>query len=515
MKMMPRHGGRQMKQMPRYSQIQKQFLYNHHAGLGRKQQELLILGSDVNEQYNSKRLYSTFSEKIGTVLDVFGISNDLNNKNNLNSPSDKNIGLLTGASEEDKKLMAINNYNKFKLAFEDMKKNGIPLTVVTYNIVLSRRGSMNRIADAELYFNEMKLKKIKPNVITYSILINKFAKINKKKKVEKYLNEMKSNNIKPNVITYNTLISLYRKEGNFAKVDEYANEMKSNNIKPDVVIYNTLLGAYGKEGNFDKIDECLREMKSNNLKPDVVTYNTLLILHARKMNFSMVERVLQDMKTSNIQPNESTRDILRKGNKMGGNFDLQTCTEVTSSDNDKILLRKIRNYKKFILAFEDMKKRDIPITTKTYGIVLNRCATSGNLEETKKYFNEMKETKNLEPNVYHYNSLLYVLGKKKQFEEVEMYVSEMKKNGISLNSHMYNTLIVSYGKNKSFKKVKNYLKEMKKNGVEQDQFIKNTLNYIGYKENYNHKDEYIKSLEKQKQFNIIDKGYFLSEREKI
>ena len=144
-----------------------------------------------------------------------------------------------------------------------------------------------------------------------------------------------------------------------------------------------------------------------------------------------------------------------------------------------------------------MKKRDIPITTKTYGIVLNRCATSGNLEDTKKYFNEMKETKNLEPNVYHYNSLLYVLGKKKQFEEVEMYVSEMKKNGISLNSHMYNTLIVSYGKNKSFKKVKNYLKEMKKNGVEQDQFIKNTLNYIGYKENYNHKDEYIKSLEKQ------------------
>ena len=78
-----------------------------------------------------------------------------------------------------------------------------------------------------------------------------------------------------------------------------------------------------------------------------------------------------------------------------------------------------------------------------------------------------------------------------------MYVSEMKKNGISLNSHIYNTLLVSYGKNKSFKKVKNYLKEMKKNGVEQDQFIKNTLNYIGYKENYNHKNEYIKSLEKQ------------------
>ena len=30
----------------------------------------------------------------------------------------------------------------------------------------------------------------------------------------------------------------------------------------------------------------------------------------------------------------------------------------------------------------------------------------------------MKETKNLEPNVYHYNSLLYVLGKKKQFDFV-------------------------------------------------------------------------------------------------
>ena len=89
------------------------------------------------------------------------------------------------------------------------------------------------------------------------------------------------------------------------------------------------------------------------------------------------------------------------------------------------------------------------------------------------------------------------LEKKKQFEEVEMYVSEMKKNGISLNSHIYNTLIVSYGKNKSFKKVKSYLKEMKKNGVEQDQFIKNTLNYIGYKENYNHKNEYSKSLEKE------------------
>ena len=246
----------------------------------------------------------------------------------------------------------------------------------------------------------------------------------------------------------------------------------------------------------DKVDECLKEMKLNSIKPNHVTYDTLIKNYAKKMNFSLVERVLQDMKTSNIQPTESMRDILRKGNKMGGNFDLQTCTEVTSSDNDKIL-RKIRKYKNIILAFEDMKKRDISITTKTYGIVLNRCATSGNLEDTKKYFNEMKEAKNLEPDVYHYNSLLYVLGKKKQFEEVEMYVSEMKKNGISLNSHIYNTLIVSYGKNKSFKKVKSYLKEMKKNGVEQDQFIKNTLNYIGYKENYNHKNEYIKSLEKE------------------
>ena len=469
MKMMPRHGGRQMKQMPRYnhiSQIQKQFLYNHHAGLGRKQQELLILGSDVNEQYNSKRLYSTFSEKIGTVLDVFGISNDLNNKNNLNSPSDKNIGLLTGASEEDKKLMAINNYNKFKLAFEDMKKNGIPLTVVTYNILLHRCGRMSKVDEVDLYFNEMKLKKIKPNVITYNILINRFSRSNEINKVEKYLNEMKSNNIEPDCYTYNILISAYGKNGNFAKIDEYLSEMKSNNVKQNIVTHNTLVNLYGKHGDFAKVDECLQEMKLNGIKPNHVTYNTL------------------------------TRDKLRKGNKMGGNFNFQTCTEVTSSDNDMIL-RKIRRYKNIILAFEDMKKRDISITTKTYGIVLNRCAKSGNLEDTKKYFNEMKEAKNLEPDVYHYNSLLYVLGKKKQFEEVEMYVSEMKKNGISLNSHIYNTLLVSYGKNKSFKKVKNYLKEMKKNGVEQDQFIKNTLNYIGYKENYNHKNEYIKSLEKQ------------------
>ena len=53
MKMMPRHGGRQMKQMPRYSQIQKQFLYNHHAGLGRKQQELLMIDTR-NSTLNKK-----------------------------------------------------------------------------------------------------------------------------------------------------------------------------------------------------------------------------------------------------------------------------------------------------------------------------------------------------------------------------------------------------------------------------------------------------------------------------
>ena len=187
MKMMPRRGGMQIKRIVRGEyrmyQMQKQCFNNHRYD--NKIPFLFTVGSNklgVDEMHDSKRLYSTtFSEKAGAVFDFFGSSNTVTDKEHV-------------VSKEDKELRRIKKYKDFTVAFEDMKKNGVPISLITYKILLQRCSSMNRIADAELYFNEMKLNNIEPDIFTYNILINMYGKNDYFDTVVEYLNEMKSNN---------------------------------------------------------------------------------------------------------------------------------------------------------------------------------------------------------------------------------------------------------------------------------------------------------------------------------
>lgn len=111
-----------------------------------------------------------------------------------------------------------------------------------------------------------------------------------------------SNEHSDRVYVYNTVFSWLLKLGKEAEAVELLKRMQAKGPAPDIVSYNTLLRHHAKQGNLRALAAVIKDMSNAAIAGDIYTYSTVLSALA-PVRQDAIQIVLDMMKKHGIEPN--------------------------------------------------------------------------------------------------------------------------------------------------------------------------------------------------------------------
>ncbi|WJZ96860.1 hypothetical protein VitviT2T_015507 [Vitis vinifera] len=281
-----------------------------------------------------------------------------------------------------------------------MMMNGVSGDDYTFGILMKGLCLTNRIGDAFKLLQVMKSRGKTPNTVIYNTMIHALCKNGKVGRARSLMNEM----VEPSDVTFNVLISAYCQEENLVQALVLLEKSFSMGFVPDVVTATKVVGILCKAGRVTEGVEVLERVESMGGVVDVVAYNTLIKGFCMLGKAKVGHRVLKDMEIKGCLPNVDTYNILASGYCDSGMLDSA------------------------IDLFNDMKTDGINWNFMTYDTLIRGLCSGGRMEDGFKILELMEESRGgAGGRISPYNSIIYGLYKKNQFEEALEFLTKMEK----------------------------------------------------------------------------------------
>ena len=218
-------------------------------------------------------------------------------------------------------------------------------------------------------------------------------------------------------------------------------------------IYNMLFQAYGKmKGNFDEVERIRSIMKVEGVKATTETYNILIHAYGAYCdNYDKVYELYEEMDSP----------------------DTVTYNTLLNLHSDKS--RHSKSKRDFFLA--EMKSKNIEPDIVTYSSLLKSFGYD--MAELQMYLQEMKDRK-LKFDIVTYSTLIQVYAYRfRDMHRMERVYAEMKNDGIYPDLYAFNALISLYAKlanrRSAVEKAERILEDMESAGVSKDTETYNSL----------------------------------------
>jgi pentatricopeptide repeat protein len=170
------------------------------------------------------------------------------------------------------------------------------------------------------------------------------------------------------LLAHSIILHGYIKRGMISNAVQMLNEMYSKSISPSIVTLTSLMYGYCSFGMFDEALELYRSMKSQSIKPDTVLCTVMLNGAARAGDYSVVYEIYKDMNSLQLDSVAYTALIYSYA-KHG--HSMEECWDI----------------------YNEMKKRNMPITIATYNALLTGCVRNGDFDTAQKVLQEAREVK--------------------------------------------------------------------------------------------------------------------------
>ncbi|XP_004298231.1 PREDICTED: pentatricopeptide repeat-containing protein At4g14190, chloroplastic [Fragaria vesca subsp. vesca] len=196
------------------------------------------------------------------ILQLFDIWRNIE-KSRINEFNySKIIGLLV---EEDLIEEAV-------VCFQDMKSQGLGLSVELYNTIIHGLSRNGNFVDAVHFLNEMKEMNLAPDADTYDGLIEAYGKYKMYDEMGMCLKKMRLNGCSPDYITYNLLIREFAHGGLLNRVERVYQSMVSRRMDLQVPTLIAILEVYAKFGILEKMEVFYRRVLNSRaiLKEDLI-----------------------------------------------------------------------------------------------------------------------------------------------------------------------------------------------------------------------------------------------------
>lgn len=138
-------------------------------------------------------------------------------------------------------------WEKALALFDEMKRENLPITVVSYGSALSACDKGLQYRQCLEYLDEMTEMGIEKNVIIFGAAMSCMEKCCRADIAFQLMDRMKFEGVKPNVHIYNSVISACARSNLWEKGYELFKEMEREGVKRDVVTYNAVLDAVASQ----------------------------------------------------------------------------------------------------------------------------------------------------------------------------------------------------------------------------------------------------------------------------
>ncbi|KAK3122799.1 hypothetical protein QOZ80_8AG0618490 [Eleusine coracana subsp. coracana] len=267
----------------------------------------------------------------------------------------------------------------------------------TYNILLKIQANEHNIDGVARVFNDMKRAKIEPNEITYGILAIAHAVARLYTVAQTYVEAIENSMTCTNWSTLEILLILYGylgKEKELKRTWEIMQDLPHIRSKS----FTLAIEAFGKVGSVEHAEKIWVRIKSTKKINLTEQFNAILSVYCRHGLVDKASAVFKEMRASGCQPNAITYRHLALGClKLGL---VKEALNTMDMGKREIITKKVRCSTPWL---------------ETTHMLLENFAEIGDLENAKKVYEELNETKYCR-NSFVYNSLLKAYVKAKVYE---------------------------------------------------------------------------------------------------
>ncbi|CAL0310501.1 unnamed protein product [Lupinus luteus] len=335
---------------------------------------------------------------------------------------------------EDLLLQMTSKVDQAETWVKRMIEDGVSPTVETYNSLIKGYGQMKHFVRCFEILEEMEKIGIKPNVISYGSLIHCLCKDHKLLDAEIVLADMAGHGVSPNAEVYNMVIEASCSMGKLKDAFRFFDEMKKNEIDPTLVTYNILINGLGRNGRLKKAEDLFLQMASKGLSPDVITYNSLILGYAQSGNTEKSLELYDDMKRVGIKPTIGTFHSL-----------LYACRKDSVVTAEKF--------------FQEMLQMDLIPDRVAYNEMIYCYAEEGNVSKAMSLHQQMVD-QGVDADKVTYNCLILAYLRDRRASEVKHLVDDMKAKGLVPKADTYNILIKGHCDLKDFNGAYFWYREM-------------------------------------------------------
>lgn len=249
----------------------------------------------------------------------------------------------------------------------------------------------------------------------------------------------------PDVGTYIKLLSMLGKCKQPHLACRVFRTMLKEKCRPSVESYTALLTAFTRSNLLDTAFGILEEMKKvPDCQPDVFTYTELIKACSEALLFGHVDMLLLEMRRVGLRPNTVTYNILVDSYGKAGRF------------------REMED------VFMEMKESDeIQPDIWTQNAILRNFSRAGNITAMEQWYMKLQSF-GYGNDIITFNTLLNAYGKECYYEKLEHVRDFMHKYYYRGDTVTYNTIIDAYGRAGLIKEMKDAYREMRAMGVKEN-----------------------------------------------
>lgn len=369
---------------------------------------------------------------------------------------------------------------------KEMQKEGLQPEATTYNLILRGFAKKGNVRGAERLLLQMESSGVQGTICSYNTVLDACSKAGDAEACDKWLSRMLRQGPQVNVISFATTIYAWAKRGDEAKARYWFDRMTEASIEPDTVCYNSMIHACSITGNAEMAEQWMQEMQDRHIVPTVMTFTTLIDGCSKAGDLSRAEKWFYAMQEHGIEPNLFTYCAMIDGcaktaNLARAEFWHDKMEETGLRPNMHIISAIINacakagnvdSAEKWLGRLEQEGSCDVV----AYTSVIDACGKAGDSERALKIFKRM-EASGLKPHIVAYSALAKPFAYKGDWQKVEGFAENMKRNGVAPNEYFLYAQLVAYAsaRPRQVQRAETCFLEAARNGVKLNDHVINAL----------------------------------------
>ena len=375
------------------------------------------------------------------------------------------------------------NDNLHSIFLNHMIEREVESSLVTYNTLLTITSMSKNFKKCLDIFNMIIENKLQPDSYSLALLVRSLKQSTDvtKENVNKILEIHKSNSIKLDTVLCNSMIDVFMSmKLNDEALKVFISMKEDSDLVIDNITFNSLIKGFCRNGFFEEGNLIFQEMKKDfkNLMPNRIIFNSLMDASLKVKKLDVAMGLFMEMQTFDISPDSFTYSILLNGLKQAKAsqriikktlVSIKQILDISDFKLDEIffncILDTCSKYEMFNMMdyfYKVMKKKKIPESDITYGILIKAYGKLGNFNKAESLFNEMMGS-NLRINNITYGCVLDACSKNGKMEEAMKIFEKLKENYLHLNSVVFTTIIKGYINAEKYQDAISFFLEIKEN----------------------------------------------------